>query len=204
MSRIVLGAVLGAVLLAAVALVSLHAADGCLGRCGDGTRCDAHRCIAAASPPPAMTPAPDKPRRRRSRSGAALPSASPEVQLHPGDEKIVAQGDALGRPEHIDLTETGDTTRELSQDDLDNAFRPAEPAINRCITDTLGDAPLEAAHVEVGLRVERSGSVSRVRVEGPALLQRNGLARCVRAVATAIHFPASGGASVVTYPFELK
>jgi len=36
------------------------------------------------------------------------------------------------------------------------------------------------------------------------LLQRNGLSKCVRGVVTGLHFPRSGGAMVVTYPFELK
>ena len=125
------------------------------------------------------------------------------MQLKPGDEKMIAQGDALGRPERIDLSE-GSSNRELQQEDLDHVFHPSEPAILRCITDALGDAPLESGKVEVGLRVERSGQVSRVRVEGPQLLQRNGLNRCVRGVVTALKFPVSGGANVVTYPFELK
>jgi hypothetical protein len=117
---------------------------------------------------------------------------------------MVTQGDALGRPERIDLSQTGDDARELQQEDLDRTFRPSEPAILRCITDALGDAPLESGKVEVGLRVERSGQVNRVRIEAPQLLQRNGLSRCIRGVVTALKFPASGGASVVTYPFELK
>jgi hypothetical protein len=116
---------------------------------------------------------------------------------------MVAQGDALGRPQRIDLTQTGDDGRELSQDDLDRVVHAAEPAILRCITTAVGDAPLDGK-VELGLRVEESGQVSRVRVEAPALLQRQGLTRCIRAVVTPLRFPASGGASVVTYPFELK
>jgi hypothetical protein len=205
MPRILLGFVLGTALLVGGSLVWFRATDGCLGRCGDGTRCEAHRCIAAAaSRIVTSAPATQKHRRRRAHGGDGLPAAAPEAQLQPGDEKMVAQGDALGRPEHIDLTETGDGPRELSQDDLDQAFRPSEAAITRCITDALGDAPLETAHVEVGMRIERDGKVGRVRVEGPALLQRNGLTRCVRSVVTSIRFPAAGGASVVTYPFEVK
>lgn len=203
MTRVLLGALLGAGLLAIVAYVWMRGADGCLGRCGSGTRCDDHRCIATADIRPPTGPAP-KERRRRAHHAANDPLAPPEVQLHPGDEKMVAQGDALGRPERIDLSKPGEDARELQQEDLDRVFRPSEPAILRCITDALGDAPLEGGKVEVGLRVEKSGQVSRVRVEGPALLQRQGLTRCVRAVATALKFPSSGGSSVVTYPFELK
>ena len=115
--------------------------------------------------------------------------------------QIIAPG---GRPEHIDLTAQGDDGKELSQEDLDRVFRPSEPAITRCITAALGDAPLETGKVEVGFRVEKTGEVSRVRVEAPALLQRNGLTKCVRSSVTALRFPRSGGANVVTYPFEIK
>jgi hypothetical protein len=198
MVRFLVGVLLGAGLLAGVAYVWMRGADACLGRCGEGTRCDNHRCVATLAS--AAVPAKELKRRRRHASGE--PSAPAEVQLRPGDEKMVAQGDALGRPEHIDLTLPD--ARELSQDDLDRVFRPSEPEILRCISDALGDAPLETGRVEVGLRVDRSGQVSRVRVEAPQLLQRNGLTRCVRGIVTALRFPASGGATVVTYPFELK
>jgi hypothetical protein len=188
-------------LLALVAFGYLRGADGCLGRCGDGTRCDDHRCVAAVVSSAAPTPG-KEPRRRRHRTGD--PGAQPEQQLKPGDEKMVTQGDALGRTQHIDLTQAGDDGHELSQEDIDHTMHGGEPAILRCITDALGDAPLEGGKVMVGLRVEGSGQVSKVRVEAPQILQRNGLYRCIHGVTSGLRFPSSGGASVVTYPFELK
>jgi len=202
MLRVLIGVLIGAGLLAGVAYVWMRGDNGCLGRCGDGTRCDDHRCIAAADVKLAPTDKKDPHRRRR--HGTDTAGAPSEVQLKPGDEKMVAQGDTLGRPERIDMTKDGDDARELSQDELDRVFRPQESSILRCITDALGDAPLESGKVEVGFRVESKGSVSRVRVEGPQLLQRNGLSKCVRSLVVSLHFPPSGGASVVTYPFELK
>lgn len=205
--RSLVAVLLGVAVTAAAGVTWLRAGDGCLGRCGEGTQCTEHRCVVAAAPAPSPAPTPSKEprsRRRRSSTPDPLAAAAPEVQLKPGDEKPLAQGDALGRPEHIDLTATGDDGKELTQEDLDRVFHPAEPAITRCIATALGDAPLDAGKVEVGFRVEKGGEVSRVRVEGPTLLQRNNLYRCVRAVVTALRFPRSGGASVVTYPFEIK
>jgi hypothetical protein len=194
--RLAGGMLLGA-LLSALAVLGWTRREPCLDRCGAGTRCVEARCLpvekAAVAPVPVA-------KKRRPREG--LGAAAPEVRLQPGDDKVIAQGDALGRPERIDLSEPD--ARELSEDELDGVFRGAHSAIERCITDALGDAPLEAAKIEVGLRVERSGSVSRVRVEGPTLLQRRGLYRCVRPIVGGLQFPASGGASVVSYPFELK
>jgi hypothetical protein len=201
-ARFLLGMALGCALLVGAGVAWRLRTDGCLGRCGDGTRCEHHRCLPFVGAAPAPSPLP-KERRHRSRRPGDAPAAA-EVQLHPGDEKMVAQGDALGRAEHIDLTQAGDDGHELSQEDLDRVMRGAEPAITRCITDAVGDAPLERARVEVGLRVEKQGQVSRVRVEAPALLQRQGVTRCIRGVVTALRFLPSGGASVVTYPYELK
>jgi hypothetical protein len=205
MGRFFAGALASAALLAGAIFFFWTRSDGgaCLGRCGAGTRCADHQCVAAAVEPAHPAPPQKDPRRRRHAAGPG--AATPEVTLRPGDEKMTAQGDALGRPERIDLSkEAKDDERELSQEDLDRVVHAAEPQISRCITDALGDAPLETGRVEIGLRVERSGEVKRLRVEAPALLVRQGLYRCLRGVVGALRFPASGGASVVTYPFELK
>ena len=173
----------------------------CLGRCGDGTRCFDGRCIPA-SKPTTVASAPT-PRRRRHRSTGAGP-AQPELKLEPGDERVTTSGDSLGRAEHVDLTGNGDDGRELQQEDLDAVFRPAQPAISRCITDAVGDYPLESGKIEVAFRVERSGAVRKVRITAPELLMRRGFVGCVRPIVTGLHFPASGGANVVTYPFALQ
>jgi hypothetical protein len=190
------------VLVAVVAAVFIVVVggDACLGRCGEGTRCEKGRCIAAAAPAPPLTQ--EAKRRRRHDPGGSASAAAAEVQLKPGDELVVEQGDALGRPEHLDFTKPDE--RELTDEDIDRVVRGAEGDITRCIADAVGDAPLAAGHVELGLRIEKSGSVGRVRVKAPRLMQRNGLTACLRGVATAMQFPASGGASVYTHAYELK
>lgn len=213
MLRFLLGLLVGAALLAG-GFVAWSTRAPCLARCGDGTRCDGARCVpaVAATTPTAAAPTT---RRKRTRGGPSksapsggagepLAPAAPEVTLQPGDEKPVAQGDALGRPEHVDLSQRGDDGRALEQDDLDAVMKPAEGRITGCITTALGDAPLDTARVEVAFRVERDGAVHRMRVTAPQLLQRNGVTRCIRAVVTALRFPASGGASVATYPYEVR
>jgi len=198
MTRVLIGMLAGAGLLAAVALVWMRGADGCLGRCGATTHCADHQCIATVEPKPAAAP-PKEHRRRHHDSSAA---AAPELQLHPGDEKMVAQGDALGRPEHLDLTQPDG--HELTQDEIDREFNPSNPRIIQCITDAIGNYPLESGKVLVGLRIEKDGHASRIRVEAPALLQRQGVSRCIRGVVAAMRFPASGGAQVVTYDFGVQ
>jgi hypothetical protein len=199
--RTIFGIVVGVALAAGGGWLYLQKSKDCVGRCGNGTRCFDGRCIAAAPPTTvASTPAPK--RRKHGRSG--LGAAAPELKLEPGDERVSTVGDALGRAEHVDLTQNGDDGRELSQEDLDAVFRPAQSAISRCITDAVGDYPLESGKIEVSFRVERSGAVRKVRITAPQLLLRRGFAGCVRPIVTGLHFPSSGGANVVTYPFALQ
>ena len=209
MARLFIGMLVG-VALAAGGLFAWSRKDACFDRCGADTRCEAGRCVASAKLV-ATAPAPPKVERRRRRaapsgnsSGNETTPAAAEVQPKPGDDKPLAQGDALGRPEHIDLSQPGPDGRSLEQGDFDAVVHPAEPAINRCIVTALGDAPLETGHIEVAFRVERGGDVGKVRVTAPTILQKNGLTRCVRTIVTGLHFPKSGGANVVTYPFEIR
>jgi hypothetical protein len=199
--RILVGLLLGIVAAAAILWARrIDPRDPCLSRCSAETRCTEGRCV-----PVVAQVAPAAPEhKRRHRKGGDAPSAEPEVTLKPGDERVVSDGDALGRPEHVDFAKDGDEGHELSQDDLDRGFHAIGGGITRCITEALGDAPLERGRVEVAFRVESSGVVSRVRLSGPQLLFRRGLTRCVRPQVTALQFPHSGGASVVTYPFQLQ
>ena len=194
------GIVVGAALAAGGGWLYLQRSKDCVGRCGDGTRCFSGRCIAATQPTTvASAPTPKK---RRHHGGGG--GAQPELKLEPGDERIATAGDSLGRAEHVDLTQGGDDGRELQQEDLDAVFRPAQSAISRCITEAVGDYPLESGKIEVAFRVERTGQVRKVRITAPQLLMRRGFTGCVRPIVTGLHFPASGGANVVTYPFALQ
>jgi hypothetical protein len=199
--RLAFGIVLGLALAAGGGWLYLQKGKDCLGRCGDGTRCWSGRCIVAA-PPTTVAPPTDKTKRRKRRTGGELAQA--ELKLSPGDDRMGAVGDSLGRPEHIDLSKPGDDGRELSEEDLDGIFRSAQSGVSHCITDAVGDYPLETGKVIVRFRVERSGEVKRTRLEAPQLLLRRGLYACVRPIVTGLRFPASGGANVVEYPFALQ
>ncbi len=176
--------------------------DACLGRCGEATRCANARCIPSFSAP--AVPETTKPARRRGKGRTTITAeaAEPEKKLAPGDEKLGTAGDAVGRPERIDMT--GPDEKELAQDDIDRVWRSAEPALSRCITEALADWPLESGKIEVTYRIEKDGAVHKVRLLAPQLLLRNGVYACMRGKITALRFPRSGGASVVTFPFALQ
>jgi hypothetical protein len=43
-----------------------------------------------------------------------------------------------------------------------------------------------------------------VRVEAPAVLQRNGLFSCIKGVVGHLRFPAAGTSQILSYPFALS
>ncbi len=209
MLRALFGLVLGALLSAGGGWLWLRRGDGCLDRCGAGTVCAAQRCIAAGTVEVGEDEgdAPKKRRRRRPGGTTSAPggdrAAPPEATLKPGDEKMVARGDALGRPQKLDFT-TGSDERDVTEADLDHAWRSAQPRVLDCIAEARGELPLDRGRVVVGLHIEATGAVSRVRVEAPAVLQAHGLFPCVRRVAMAVRFPRGGSSNVVSFPFELR
>jgi hypothetical protein len=139
---------------------------------------------------------------------AIEPDPEPEpVKLSAADLRTVGQGDDLSRPDVIkmDLGDKNDNPRELTQDDIDARFRGEESAILECIMSARPDQDTYVpGRVTVKFRIQRSGSVRGVRVEAPAILQKGGLYGCIKKVVLGLHFPASGGSQIVTYPFTLS
>lgn len=135
------------------------------------------------------------------------PEPEPEpIKLSASDLKLVAQGDDLSRPDvlKMDLGD-GKETRELTQDDIDGRFRANEGAILDCISSARPDPETYVpGRVTVKFRIQRTGAVRGVRVEAPSILQKGGLFGCVKKVVGNLHFPASGGSQIVSYPFTLS
>ena len=150
-----------------------------------------------------------KKRRHRGATSQNAPfgnDAEPEpVKLSAADLKMVGQGDDLSRPDVLRLDLSDDSgARELSQDDIDGRFRAKEDKILSCISRARPDEETYVpGRVTVKFRIQRSGNVRGVRVEAPAILQRGGLAGCIRNVVGALRFPPSNGSQVVSYPFSL-
>jgi hypothetical protein len=179
----------------------------------------------AAAPGPAAKPEDKaattggkKPRRRprgarriaRGPSGndgvfAAEPETEP-VRLSAADLRPVAQGDDLSTPDVLRLDMSNDKElRELSQDQIDERFRGQESAILDCISRARPDPETYVpGRVTVKFRIQRKGTVRGVRVEAPAVLQRNGLFPCIKDVVGRLRFPAAGTSQILSYPFTLS
>lgn len=140
-------------------------------------------------------------------TGVVAADDEPEpIKLSAADLKNVGQGDDLSKPDVLRLDMSDDKqARELDQDDIDARFRPVEGEIIGCIGSARPDPETYIpGKVTVKFKIQRSGQVSAVRVEGPAILQKGGLYGCIRGVVGRLRFPVSGSGQIVTYPFSLS
>lgn len=164
--------------------------------------------VDAGVAPGAPTP-PGKKKRRapRGQSGDTMLVAegggAEPVPLTAADLRMVAEGDALKPPAAaVDFTGDGEA-RTLSGDEINEGVRARKGAIEGCLVDARG-ADEVRARITVGAVVTGEGKVSQVRVEAPAILQRRGLAACLRKQFLAMRFPATGRATVLSVPFDLE
>jgi hypothetical protein len=136
---------------------------------------------------------------------AAEPEAEP-VRLSAADLRPLAQGDDLSTPDVLRLDMANDKELpELSQDQIDERFRGQESAILECIARARPDPETYVpGRVTIKFRIQRAGSVRGVRVEAPAVLQRNGLFGCIKGVVGRLRFPAAGTSQIISYPFTLS
>ncbi len=128
------------------------------------------------------------------------------VRLSAADLRSVAQGDDLSTPDVLRLDLSNDKELpELSQDQIDERFRGQESAILECIARARPDPETYVpGRVTIKFRIQRAGTVRGVRVEAPAILQRNGLFGCIKGVLGRLRFPAAGTSQILSYPFTLS
>jgi hypothetical protein len=140
-------------------------------------------------------------------AGDPVAAGEPEpVRLSAADLRTVAQGDDLSKPDVLRLDMSNDKELpELSQDQIDERFRAQESAILDCIARARPDPETYVpGRVSIKFRIQRAGTVRGVRVEGPAILQKNGLYGCIKGVVGNLHFPAAGTSQIISYPFTLS
>jgi hypothetical protein len=94
---------------------------------------------------------------------------------------------------------------ELSQDQIDERFRSQESAILACIAQARPDPETYVpGRVTIKFRIQRVGTIRGIRVEAPAVLQKNGLFGCIKGVLGHLRFPAAGTSQILSYPFTLS
>lgn len=205
MKGFVIGLLIGGLALGATLWLERRerASDPCLGRCGPGTRCAEGMCRSAA----AAAIAPERSRNRSSRRRVARSSREGEAPLRqprPGDLQMVTQGPSLRTTDRVDLAGGERPETELSTEEVTRRFRSLDERIVGCIEEARGEWDLSQGRVEVGLRIEPSGRVERVRISAPAVLQRAGLSRCIEPLVKSLSYAASARPVVMSFPYSLR
>jgi hypothetical protein len=112
-------------------------------------------------------------------------------------------GDELGRIDRdLDLGAAGGE-QQLSGAQIESGMDAVFGRIRRCLVLAAGEDPV-SGRVTFGLRIEPNGSVSRVRLSGPAVVTTGEAGDCLRAAARGARFDAfNGPPMVVSYPITL-
>jgi hypothetical protein len=185
----------------------LHSSkEPCYGACGSGTRCEEDRCV-----PDRKSKRVKRGKRRRGsrrwrgrrRRSAPATEAQGLRQPTAADLEHVTRGPSLKQTDYVNLSSSSGSERELTTADVDKRIRAVDRRIVACIDEARDDYNVDEGRVVVSFRIERSGAVKRVRVAAPAVLQRNGIYRCIRSILRGLRFPRSGQSLIMSYPYKL-
>lgn len=164
--------------------------------CGEGTGCSQGRCIAVA-------PGKTRPRvRRRSRRRRRV-TPPPGALKQPSAVQRADQtlGPSLKGADHLDMAEAADG-RELSEQEVEQAFRKQDRRILACIEQARGEYDIKG-RVTVGFRIERSGKIEKVQVSAPRLMQSAGLHSCITPLVRQLSFGSSSRSLIYRFPYTL-
>jgi hypothetical protein len=179
----------------------------CYGVCGEGTRCEAGRCIVAAEPAAAVEPTPDEGKRgrkgkRRARAGEADVAGDSDAaaSYQPVSDRHIPAYDAKA------TTVLGDAGSERLDDGVvRKELRKLEPGFDRCIADAVaGGVTVGNGRVDFVFGLTASGKVDGVNAKAPAAIRDAGIVPCLRKVIFDHRFPRYDGPPMgVDYSFEV-
>jgi hypothetical protein len=132
----------------------------------------------------------------------AAPVEEGPVVLTDADRAMVWKGDAVELPPREVDMESGAEARSLSGGEINQVIRGSSQAVSDCLTSAAGNAEIKA-QITLKLLVDGNGRVKKVRTRAPAYLFAHGLNACIRGAAFDLSFPATGGHTVVTAPYDL-
>lgn len=177
--------------------------------------------IAPQSPgPPVVVVAPDagvsrpkKRKRPRPPSAPGQPAAhvSDDVEvdepalppLTAADRALEWRGDDVALPPRtIDMSGGGGEGRALDDGEINQTINSQAGGVRDCVVQGATNTDLSAT-ITVKLLVDGHGRVTRSRIQAPHYLFEHGLLACTQRALGRMHFPATGGATIVTLPVNL-
>jgi hypothetical protein len=187
--------------LAWIACTDRPQAADCFGVCGEGTRCEAGRCVAVAQVPEPAAPEPedDKRGRKRRRTRGGEDEGGSGTYRPVSDRHIPAYDPNA-------TTVLGDAGSErLDDPTVRKELRELEPAFDRCIADAVAaGVTVGSGRVDFVFGLTASGKVEGVNAKAPAAIGDSGIVPCLRKVIFDHRFPRYDGPPMgVDYSFEV-
>jgi hypothetical protein len=127
----------------------------------------------------------------------------PPPPLTAADRALESRGDDVSPPpRNIDMAAGGAEPRSLDNSEISQTLSGQAGGVRDCVVQAATGTDLRAT-ITVQLLVDGRGRVTRSRVEAPHYLFDHGLLGCTQRALGRMHFPATGGATVVTFPINL-
>lgn len=176
--------------------------EACYGLCGEGTVCEAARCVAA--PPAAEPTEPERDRKRsprRKRKADATLEGSSSTPFVPVDDRHVPRYD----PNETQVI--GEGSERLPDETIRAHLERLEPSFNACIRVAAehSDEDLAPGRIDFEFGIRPTGKVAGVNVKAPAHLRVFGIVPCLRNTLHAHRFPSyDGPVTGVDYSFRAE
>jgi hypothetical protein len=148
-----------------------------------------------------------KKRRKRGRRGShgqvELQEIDERIQLTAADRKMTWRGPKIVLPEKNMDFESGGGGRNLDQSEINDGVTGGQQRLMSCVAEARGQAEL-AANITLKFLVSAEGRATKLRLQAPSYLLKNGLYECAGAAVRSMRFPGTGAATIVTVPLDLS
>lgn len=143
-------------------------------------------------------------RGRRGKNGnVELQEIDERIQLTAADRKMTWRGPKIVLPEKNMDFESGGGGRNLNQSEINDGVTGGQKRLMSCIAEARGQAEL-AANITLKFLVSAEGRATKLRLQSPQYLLKNGLYECAGSAVRSMNFPATGAATIVTVPLDLS
>ena len=124
------------------------------------------------------------------------------ASLTPADRALEWRGDEVALPARTVDMSSGTDPRGLDDAEINSVVSSQASGVKDCVVQGATNTDLRAT-ITVKLLVDGHGKVTRSRIQAPRYLLDHGLLACAQRALTRLHFPATGGPTIVTLPVNL-
>jgi hypothetical protein len=123
--------------------------------------------------------------------------------LTAADRALEWRGDDVALPPRsIDMAAGGGEARGLDDGEINQTINSQAGGVRDCVVQGATNTDLTAT-ITIKLLVDGRGRVTRSRIQAPHYLFEHGLLGCAQRALGRMHFPATGGPTIVTLPVNL-